>query len=130
MAGRYSNAISSVWKGLKNALSRAGVKIGSTATYPRVEIHSITEAAPLDKDGRVRQISCTVECLSQTRVQDVFDLAEGNAEKFITKALDLGADWRLVGIIDGQTRFMEEAADSANIIYRLMRDITVVAERV
>lgn len=129
MATRYSNAISSVWKGIRNALARVGVRIGGTASYPRVELHSFTMDSPLDKAAHIRQISCTIECLSQNKVSDIFELAEGNAEQMVTEVLDLGKDWKVVGIIDGQTRFMEEQADSANIIYRLLQDITVVAER-
>ena len=50
MAG-FISSLGAVYKALRSALTRKGINVGGTASYPRVEIHTITESAPMDKAG-------------------------------------------------------------------------------
>ena len=68
-------ALAEVYKALRARLTRKGVFVGGTADYPRVEIHSVTESAWLDK-GSVKSVTCIVECISDRRMQDVQEMQE------------------------------------------------------
>ena len=60
----HTSAYGTVYAALVARLRREGVHVGGTAGYPRIDCHSFTEGERQDKDGRLRQISCTVECMS------------------------------------------------------------------
>ena len=122
-------ALAEVYKALRARLSRKGVFVGGTADYPRVEIHSVTESAWLDK-GAVKSVSCIVECISDRRMQDVQDMHEENLKRMLGDALQIGSDWYIFGIVTGQVREMTEVSETNAILYRILQDVTIYVERI
>ena len=127
MANGIMSALGAVYKGIVARLTRKGVKVGGTASYPRVEVHSVIEQEPLDKGGTVRSISCIVESISEDRMAEGVGLNEGNLEQ-LSMALNLGADWRIVGIQQGQLQQITETSETNKILYRLLQNITVYVQ--
>jgi len=127
MAG-FISALSAVYKTLVSGLTRKGVKVGGTASYPRVEVHSVVEQEPTDKDGILRVITCIVESMSEDRMADVLSMNEGNLD-LLRKALSLDTSWRIIDIIPGQLQELTESTETNKILYRLLQNITVYVER-
>ena len=127
MANGIMSALGAVYKGIVARLTRKGGNVGGTASYPRVEVHSVTEQEPLDKGGTVRSISCIVESISEDRMAEVVGLNEGNLEQ-LSMALNLGADWRIIGIQQGQLQQITETSETNKILYRLLQNITVYVQ--
>lgn len=130
MANGIMSALGAVYKGLVARLTRKGVKVGGTASYPRVEVHSVTEQEPLDKGGTVRSISCIVESISEDRIADVVSMNEGNLGLLFHEALSLGEDWRIIGIQPGQLQQITETTETSKILYRLLQNITIYVQRI
>lgn len=128
MAGFFS-ALGAVYKALVSGLTRKGVKVGGTASYPRVEVHSVVEQEPIDKGGIVRAITCIVESMSEDKMADVMQMNEGNLERLVAQALNLGESWRIIDIIPGQLQELTESTETNKILYRLLQNITVYVER-
>lgn len=128
MAG-FISALGAVYKALVSGLTRKGVKVGGTASYPRVEVHSVVEQEPLDKGGIVRAITCIVESMSEDKMADVMQMNEGNLERLVAQALNLGESWRIIDIIPGQLQELTESTETNKILYRLLQNITVYVER-
>ena len=128
MAG-FISALGAVYKALVSGLTRKGVKVGGTASYPRVEVHSVVEQEPIDKDGIVRIITCIVESMSEDKMADVMQMNEGNLERLVAQALNLGESWRIIDIIPGQLQELTENTETNKILYRLLQNITVYVER-
>ena len=122
------SALGAVFKGLHLSLSRKGVNVGGTADYPRVEIHSITESEWLDK-GWLKRISCVVECISDKRIADVVEMNEENLLRMLERSIDLGSEWKIIGMVAGQAQELTETTDTKAIIYRLLQNMTVYVER-
>ena len=129
MANGFMSALGAVYKGLVARLTRKGVNVGGTASYPRVEVHSVTEQEPLDKGGIVRSISCIIECMSEDKISNIMDMNEDNLTRLLGDALDLGSSWRLIGINPGQLQQITETTETNKILYRLLQNITVYVER-
>lgn len=110
-------------------LSRPGVKVGGTAGYPRVEVHSIQEGERMDKEGQVRQITLTIESIGNASLAATVTMNEDNLE-LITSELVLPDGWLCFGVIPGQLQDLTETADSAKIIYRLLQSVTIFVERI
>ena len=127
MANGIMSALGAVYKGIVARMTRKGVNVGGTASYPRVEVHSVIEQEPLDKGGTVRSISCIVESISEDRMAEVVGLNEGNLEQ-LSMALNLGADWRIIGIQQGQLQQITETSETNKILYRLLQNITVYVQ--
>lgn len=128
MVNGFISALGAVYKGLIARLTRKGVQVGGTASYPRVEVHSITEQEPLDKDGAVRSISCIVESISEDRMSDVVSMNAGNLAQ-LHQALNLGEDWHIIGIFPGQLQQITETTETNKILYRLLQNVTIYVER-
>lgn len=128
----FRTAIAGAVKALRQALSRNGVKIGGTASYPRVEIHSVVESEPLTKDNAVRRITCTIECVSDEKLADVISLTEGNIDKIFAATGLTMTGWNVIGISPGQVRMLEEqeSLEQTKVIYRILQDVTVWVEQV
>ena len=126
-----TSALASVFKMIRTALTREGVKIGGTANMPRVEIHSVVEDAPQTKDNAVRSITCTIECVSDEKVADIVTLLEGNVEKLFADAGLSLTGYDVIGIVPGQIRLFDEqeAQDSSAVFYRVLQDVTVWVEK-
>lgn len=122
-------ALAEIYKALRARLTRQGVFVGSTADYPRVEIHSLVESAAIDKDGS-KQVTCIVECISNRRMHDVQEMHEENLRRMLGDALQLDANWQVFGIVAGQVQEMTEISDTNAIIYRLLQNVTIYVERI
>ena len=129
MASKVMSALGAVYKGMVGRLSRKGVKVGGTASYPRVEVHSVTESEAQDKGGDIRTITCIVECLSEERMSDVMAMNEDNLTLVLAEELNLGESWRVVGIQPGQLQEMTEVSETNAILYRLLQNMTVFVQR-
>lgn len=129
MANGLFSAISAVYKALRARLTREGIYVGSTADYPRVEIHSITESEWMDKGHTLKSISCIVECISARRMQDVMEMSEENLARMLGEALNLGNGWKVAGIVSGQLQELTETTETQAILYRLLQNMTIYVER-
>ena len=102
-------------------VSIAGVKIGSTAGYPRIEVHSIQETDRLDKEGCVRRVTLTVESMSNVAISQAVDMNDEAMALLTGTALDLGDGWTCFGVVPTLLQDLTETADTQKIIYRLLQ---------
>lgn len=130
MANEIMSALGSVYRALIGKLSRKGVNVGGTASYPRVEVHSVIENAPLDKGGNIRTISCIVECISEEKMADVMAMNEANLNLLLSGSLGISQPWQIIGVEPGQVQELTETSDTNAILYRLLQNITVYVERI
>lgn len=130
MADGIRSALSAVYRAMVARLTRTGVKVGGTASYPRVEVHSVIEAEPMDKGGNVRTITCIVECMSEEKMSDVMQMNEDNLSLLLAQALQLGDAWSIIGIQQGQLQELTEVSDTNAILYRLLQNMTIYVERI
>lgn len=130
MANGFMSSLGSVYRALVSALTRKGVKVGGTAGYPRVEVHSIVENEPMDKGGNLRMLTCTVECISEERMSDVMQMNEDNLSLILERELNISKPWAIMGIMTGQLQELTETSETNAILYRLLQNITVYVERI
>ena len=123
-----TSAYGPVYAALKAALSREGVTVGGTAGYPRVEIHSIIEGERQDKDGRMRQFTCTVESMSNRSLGDAVTLNDANL-RLLTENVPQISGWTVIGVVPGQLQDLVESSDPQKIIYRLLQELFVFVEQ-
>jgi len=127
-----TTAYGPVYKAVVARLTRTGVVVGGTASLPRVEVHSFTEQERLDKEGELRQITFTVESITNTSMDACIALNEGNMELLTGSDLTIGdgTQWRCLGVIPQQLQDLTETSDTNKIIYRLLQSYTLWAERI
>lgn len=117
-----------IYNALVTCLTRTGVTIGGTARFPRVEIHSIREQERLDKDGALRQLSVTVESISNTSLGDAVTMNEYNLKLLTEYELQLDG-WTCLGILPVQLQDLTETSDTNKILYRLLQEFTIYLEK-
>lgn len=129
----FITSLSDVFKAVRKALSRPGVNIGETASYPRVELHSFVENAPTDKANDLRSIDLVIESLGEQSLGGVVGLVEGNLDALFsgTSLESYLTGWKLVGITPGVTRMLEEqpVQDQNIVLYRMLQEVTIWVER-
>lgn len=131
LAPRYhTSAYSSVYRAVVSCLRREGVQVGGGAGYPRVEIHSLLESGRLDKEGMLRELSLTVESISNRSLEEASTLNEGNMELLTGSELSLGTDWSFVGIVPDQLQDLTETSDPQKILYRIIQSYRLYVEKV
>lgn len=109
-------------------LSRQGVNVGGTATSSyRIEVHSITEGEALEKDGKIRSISMSIECMTTTSLSECARLNAENLSLLETP-LTLSDGFACLGIIPKQLRDLIEESDTNKLIYRLIQQIDVFVQ--
>ena len=118
-----------IYTAVVERLTRDGVTVGSTAAYPRVEVHSIREQERTDKDGALRQINLTVESINNTSLAQAVQMNEDNLRLLTESDLDLGEDWICIGILPVQLQDLTETSDTNKILYRLLQEVTIFLER-
>lgn len=128
MASKSNSALGAVFRAMVAGLTRKGVKVGGTASYPRVEVHSVTEGEPMDKAGNLRTITCIVESISEERMADVMQMNEDNLALILTE-LGIEKPWRVVDVRAGQLQELTETSETNAILYRLLQNITIIVER-
>ena len=124
------SALNAVYRGIVAKLTRKGVNVGGTASYPRVEVHSVTESEPLDKGGNIKSITCIVECMSEDKIATVLDMHEDNLARLLGDALNLGDTWKIIDIMPGQLQQITESTETNKILYRLLQNLTIYVERI
>lgn len=109
-------------------LTRTGVVVGSTAKYPRVEVHSIREQDRLDKEGALRQINLTVESISNSSLGQATTMNEDNLRLLTEYELEL-TGWTCLGIVPVQLQDLTETSDTNKILYRLLQEFSIFLEK-
>lgn len=122
---KYKSAQGEVYKALRKVLLRDGVPVGETADYPRVEIHSFTENAPLDKDGMVRTLSCIVESMSVKSYGEAVSMNEENLERLLGKGAEIAKGFTILGIVPDQLTELTETLETQEILYRQLQRINI-----
>lgn len=117
-----------IYNALVVRLTRTEVVIGRTATLPRVEIHSIRENERLDKDGALRQLSVTVESMSNRSLGDAVTMNEDNLQLLTEYELELDG-WTCLGIVPVQLQDLSETSDTNKIVYRLLQEFNIFLEK-
>lgn len=129
-APRYQvSAYSTLYAGIVARLKRNGVRVGGTADVPRIEAHSITEGERLDKDGALRQLTLTVECISNSSVAEAAAMNDENLKRLTETDLDLGNDWSCIGIVPTILQDLTEASDTQKVLYRILQQFNIYIQR-
>lgn len=122
----YKSSQGEVYKALRKQLMRKGVAVGETADYPRIEIHSFAENAPLDKDGMVRTLSCIVESMSVQSYGDSVAMNEENLARILADGWHvLGNGMTILGVVPDQLTELTETLDTKEILYRQLQRINL-----
>lgn len=129
MSNTVFSAIGAIYRALVGKLTRKGVNVGGTASYPRVEVHSIIEGAPLDKDGKIKSLTCTVECISEDRLASVLQMNADNLDLLLASSLNIDKPWHIISIDAGVTQQLTETSETNAILYRIIQDLTIYVER-
>lgn len=113
----YRSAQEEVQPALRAMLLRDGLKVGGSAGYPRVELHSWNEFPAEDKGGSLRQVTCTVESMSTSSKGDAVamngeNLSRLSGKKFTTE------HFSVIGIVPEGLTDMEETLETQAILYR------------
>lgn len=127
---RYDvSAYGDIYSALKARLDRPGVRVGGTAGYPRVEIHSIREGERQDKDGALRVVTLTVESISKSSLGEAVTMNDGNLRLLTETELEIDG-WDCLGVIPTQLQDLSETSDSAKILYRILQEVSVFLEKI
>ena len=125
----HESAYSPLYSAVVARLARQGVTVGGTAALPRIEVHTITEGERMDKDGSVRQLSLTVECVSNRSFEDAVAMNDTNLRLLTENDLEPGKGWTCLGVIPTQLQDLTETADTQAIIYRLLQQFNIFIAR-
>ena len=127
---RYDvSAYGDIYSALKARLDRPGVRVGGTAGYPRVEIHSIREGERQDKDGALRVVTLTVESISKSSLGEAVAMNDGNLRLLTETELEIDG-WDCLGVVPTQLQDLSETSDSTKILYRILQELNVFLEKV
>ena len=122
------SAYRTIYTAVVGRLSRTGVTIGKTAKVPRVEVHSIREGERLDKDGALRQVTMTVESISNRSLGDATQMNEDNLKRLTEYELDLDG-WKCLGVVPVQLQDLTETSGTNKSLYRLLQEVTIFLEK-
>lgn len=126
----FSSAYKAIVSGLHNLLARTGVYVGEGASYPRVEVHTVTESERLDKGGDLRRLSLTIESISNVSMAECNTLLQDNLDLLADGGLDVTPDgFAVVGVIPTQLQDLTESSDTNKIIYRLLQQVDIIVQR-
>lgn len=130
MSNGLFSAMGATYKALVAKLTRKGVNVGGTgAYYPRIEVHSVTENPAQDKDGQIKTISCTVECITEDKLASVIQMNSDNLYLLLYESLQIDKPWHIIGIQPGVAQQLTESSDTNAIIYRIIQDLTIYVEK-
>jgi hypothetical protein len=128
---RYQvSAYGDLYKAIVTRLTRTGVRVGRTAGFPRVEVHTITESERLDKDGALRRMSLTVESMSNKSMEEAQTLNDGNLKLLTENDLTLATGWTCIGIIPTILQDLTETSETNTILYRLIQQYDIFIEQI
>lgn len=130
----FISSIGAVFRAIQARLTErteTTANVGGTAEYPRVQIHSITENEPLDKDNSVRRLEMIVESISDRAYGDAIEINEENMALLFRDTPGLDNDHlRIVGITPGQLTEINEVSDSAGELFRQLQRVVVFVEAI
>lgn len=129
MSNGLFSALGATYKALVAKLTRKGVHVGGTGAYPRVEVHSVIEAPAMDKDGRIKSLTCTVESISEDRLASVLQMNGDNLQLLLAESLQIDEPWHIIGIDAGVAQQLTETSETKAILYRIIQDLTIYVER-
>lgn len=113
----YRSAQEEVQPALRAMLLRDGLKVGGSAGYPRVELHSWNELPAEDKGGSLRQVTCTVESMSTSSKGDAVAMNRENLSRLSGKRFTT-EHFSVIGIVPEGLTDMEETLETQAILYR------------
>lgn len=123
--GLFKSAYATIYKAFRSLLNRDGLNVGGTSGYPRVELHSFTEGAPMDKDGSLRQLELTVESMSERSVAEAVEMADANLERLLEENDITSGDFNIIGVVPTQLRDITEVSETTQVLYRILQTFTV-----
>lgn len=118
----YRSAQEEVQPALRAMLLRDGLKVGGSAGYPRVELHSWNELPAEDKGGCLRQATCVVESMSTASKGDALRMNGENLSRLAGQE-PVTEHFRVIGIVPETLTDMEETLDTQAILYRQIQTI-------
>jgi len=124
----YKSAYKTINKDLRTCIKRTGVKVGETAGYPRVELHSFAEQSPLDKGSAVRVINCVMESITTNSLADAITLNEDNLS-LLPSLASTSQDFTILGVNPAGLQELTENADSKEILYRVLQSLDIYIEQ-
>lgn len=126
----FQSAYKAVVGGLVSLFRRPGVKVGTGAGYPRVEVHTVTESERMDKGDALRRLSLTVESMSTKSMDECNDILQKNLELLAEGEINVAPEgFAVVGVYPQQLQDLTESADTQNIIYRLLQSVDIFVSR-
>ena len=137
----YRSAYKPVFEELHRRLARPGVFIGNTAGYPRVEVHTIVENQPTDKGNAVRVLSCVLESMSTSSMEEAATMNEYNlgllqdfryegmfSDDF-SEDFQLTGEFRVVGVVFTGMNELAETSDTQTVIYRVLQNVDIYVQQ-
>lgn len=120
----YRSSQGALYRAMHSRLVREDVQVGGGAGYPRVEIHTFSEGAALDKGGLTRQVTCIVESMSTRGMGDAVQMNADNLGLLLGEPLDVEGFF-VTGVTPGTLTDMTESMDTKEILYRILQTFTV-----
>ena len=117
----YASAYKYLSTGLNATLIREGVSVGNTASYPRVQVHDITEQPPVDKGGSVRIVTAVIESISEVSPEEAEQMNSDNLALCAT--LPDSEAFHLVGLVPAQMTENTEESDTAPVLHHVLQTI-------
>lgn len=129
-APRYHvSAYAPIYSAIVARLMRLGVTVGGTAALPRIEVHTITEGERQDKDGALRQLSLTVECISNKSMADAVSMNDTNLQLLTENDL-IVEGWTVIGIVPTILQDLTEVSETQKVVYRQIQQFSIFVEQV
>ncbi len=121
--GKNAQACDELFRHLTRAMRRGGVNIGGTPGYPRAEISTVNEQAPLDKGGSVRQVAVTIDSMSSRSLGEAMGISQASLDR-IRDAEDVTEHFRILGVTESTASTMEDMSDTQAVLYRVINNLT------
>ena len=124
----YRSAYKPIFEELNQRLAREGVYVGKSADYPRVEVHTIVENQPTDKGDSVRVLSCVLESMSTTSMEEAATMNGDNLEVLDAFRYE-DEQFRVVGVVFTGMNEMTETSDTQMILYRVIQNADIYVQQ-
>lgn len=128
MTNPFTFLFNRVYGAFVGILKRNGVNVGTTADYPRVQLHSFQETGPLDKDNNLRSMDLTIDSISNKSEAEAIDMAKENISRIMAEGFDI-PECDIIGIVPGLTQTLNEVQDGQPVLYRVLQQFTVYIEK-
>ena len=137
----YSSSYKEIGSALVAALVRQGVRVGGTAGYPRIELHTFIENPATDKGCGVRVLSVIVESMSNRSAEEAARMNECNLARLDRFRYEGPFDdsfsddfqhtraFRVFGVVPTQLQELTETSDPQMILYRVLQTIDIYVQQ-